>query len=133
MKEITVKAVDENLGAIQDFISVELESIQCPIKICRQFSIVAEELFANIAHYAYTGEAGFAVVRLGINGKEITLEFEDMGLPYNPLEKPDPDITASAEERPIGGLGVYMVKKIMDTVRYCHDGGTNKLIMTKDM
>jgi anti-sigma regulatory factor (Ser/Thr protein kinase) len=131
MKELKIEARIENLDTILAFVNVELEKVQCSPKIRRQIFIVTEELFVNIAHYAYTPALGFAIIRIMVSESEICLEFEDSGRPYNPLAKVDPDITASAEDRPIGGLGIFMVKKIMDTVEYRYDGDRNLLLIKK--
>jgi anti-sigma regulatory factor (Ser/Thr protein kinase) len=131
MKELKIEARTESLDKVLDFINVELEAARCPQKIRRQLFIAAEEIFVNIAYYAYGPETGSALVRIKNDKNEIWLEFEDSGKPYNPLEKADPDITASAEERPIGGLGIFMVKKIMDTVEYRHENNKNILKIKK--
>ncbi|MCL1806983.1 MAG: ATP-binding protein [Oscillospiraceae bacterium] len=122
MKELHIDAKPENLDAVLAFIEAELASV--PDKVLSQIAIAAEEIFVNIAHYAYAPETGGAVVRVR-SGGEITIEFEDGGKPYNPLAKEDPDVTLGAEERKIGGLGVYMVKKMMDSVEYRRDNGKN--------
>ena len=131
MKELKLDAVPENLDAVLDFVNAELEAIDCSSKTQSQIAIAVEEIFVNIAHYAYNPEIGAACVRVSVSANELRLIFEDSGKPYNPLEKPDPDITASAADRPIGGLGIFMVKKIMDTVDYHYENGMNLLTMTK--
>jgi anti-sigma regulatory factor (Ser/Thr protein kinase) len=88
-----------------------------------------EEIFVNIAHYAYTPETGSVTIRMSVQ-ENIVIEFEDSGKPYNPLEKEDPDIKASAEEREVGGLGIFMVKKIMDKVEYRREGNKNILTIS---
>lgn len=131
MKELQLDAVIENLDAVLSFINAELEAMDCSLKIQNQIALAAEEIFVNIANYAYNPETGHARVRVKASGGELRLIFEDSGKPYNPLAKPDPDITGSAHERPIGGLGILMVKNIMDTVEYCYENGKNLLTMTK--
>jgi len=131
MKDLKLDAVPENLDTVLDFVNTELKAIDCHAKTQNQIAIAVEEVFVNIAHYAYNPEVGPARVCVSLSGGELRLVFEDSGKPYNPLEKADPDITASAEDRPIGGLGVFMVKKIMDTVDYQYDNGLNRLTMTK--
>ena len=95
--------------------------------------IAIDEIFGNIAHYAYGDKVGKATVRIEEydNPKAIGITFIDSGVAYNPLEKEDPDITLSAEEREIGGLGIYMVKKNMDTMEYEYSQGQNKLLIKK--
>lgn len=131
MKELIVDAVIENLGTVLDFVSSELEANECSMKMQTQIAIAVEEIFVNIANYAYNPEIGGAVIRVSV-GDEVVIEFEDKGVPYNPLEKGDPDITAEAEEREIGGLGIFMVKNIMDEVEYRYEAGKNILIIKKE-
>ncbi|MDR2759706.1 MAG: SpoIIE family protein phosphatase, partial [Spirochaetaceae bacterium] len=130
-KELNIEALSKNLDKVLDFVNAELEKMDCPLKTQRQIDIAIEEIFVNIAHYAYNPETGFAVIRIKTGFNEIRFEFEDRGDPYDPLVKSDPDIGASAEDRPIGGLGVFMVKKIMDTVEYRYEGSKNLLALTK--
>ena len=131
MKELKLDAVPENLDKVLVFINTELEAIDCPPKTQNQIAIAAEEVFVNIAHYAYNPEVGPARVCVSLSGGELRLVFEDSGKPYNPLEKADPDITAPADDRPIGGLGIFMVKKIMDSVEYSRKDGKNVLVIGK--
>lgn len=130
MKEMIIDAAIENLDTVLDFINSELEDSGCPMKLQTQISIAVEEIFVNIARYAYNPEIGGVVIRISV-GDEIAIEFEDKGVPYNPLEKSDPDITANSEEREIGGLGIFMVKKIMDKVEYIHKDNKNLLVIRK--
>ena len=133
MKEITLEARVENLDRVLTFLDTELEELECPIKEQTMLDIALEEMFVNVAHYAYTPEVGIVNIRLEVLeeplGVEITLT--DSGVPYDPLAKADPDITLSAEEREIGGLGIYMVKKSMDEVAYKHENGQNIFSMKK--
>lgn len=133
MKELQLDAVLENLDTVLDFLNAELEAMECSPKMQNQIAIAAEEVFVNIARYAYNPETGPARLRFEASAGELRLIFEDSGKPYNPLERADPDITASAQDRPIGGLGIFMVKKIMDTVEYRYENGVNQLTMTKAM
>lgn len=130
MKELTIEATLERLDEVLDFVNAELEENGCDMKIETQVGIAVEEIFVNIAHYAYNPEIGGAVIRISV-GDEIIIEFEDKGVPYNPLIKIDPDITKNAEEREIGGLGIFMVKKIMDSVEYHHVDNKNVLTIKK--
>lgn len=130
---ITVPAAAESIDKITEFINAELEKLDCPKKTQKQIDIAADEIFSNIAHYAYESKDGSAEIRLekSDNPKAVTLTFTDSGIPYNPLEKPDPDVTLSADEREIGGLGIYIVKKTMDEVNYERKDGKNILSVTK--
>lgn len=130
MKELIVDATAENLDTVLDFVSQELEANDCSMKLQTQIAIAVEEIFVNIAHYAYNPLVGGAVIRVAVDN-EVVIEFEDKGAPYNPLEKEDPDITTGVDEREIGGLGIFMVKKIMDTVEYRHDDNKNVLVIRK--
>ena len=134
MKEITVKAADEELDNVIAFVTGELEAYDCPMKTQMQIEVAVEELFVNIAHYAYTPETGDATIKVDISdSREAAITFIDSGTPYDPLAKPDPDVTLSAEERQIGGLGIYMVKKSMDDVRYEYKDGKNILTIVKKL
>ena len=135
MRSITVKASDDNLSQVMEFVDGQLEELDCPMKIQMKIDIDVEELFVNIAHHAYASETGDA--EIGFEASEdrssVTITFADSGVPYDPLAKSDPDITLSAEERQIGGLGIYMVKKSMDKVEYEHTDGRNILKITKKL
>ncbi len=93
-------------------------------------SIAADEIFSNIARYAYYPETGEAIVRICVDD-DITVEFEDCGIAYNPLSAQSPDITLSADEREIGGLGLFMVKNLMDSVEYKRAANKNILTIKK--
>jgi anti-sigma regulatory factor (Ser/Thr protein kinase) len=107
-----------------------MEASDCPIKQQTQIAIAVEEIFVNICHYAYSPLVGGVSIRI-FAGDQVTIEFADKGTPYNPLLKADPDVTATAEERAIGGLGIFMVKKIMDAVEYRHEDNKNILVIRK--
>ena len=130
MKELFIGAKTENLDAVLDFIGGELEAADCSMKMQSQIAIAAEEIFVNIAHYAYKPEVGGALIRVNV-GDEVMIEFEDKGKPFNPLDKDDPDVTIGAEEREVGGLGIFMVKNMMDAVEYRHEDGKNILLIKK--
>lgn len=133
MKELTVPATLEKLDAVQAFIEGELEENGCPMKAVMQISIAVEEIYVNIAHYAYHPEIGEATIRCCVGGDplQVTVQFLDHGKPFDPLAKQDADTTLSAEERDIGGLGILMVKKSMDDVAYEYRDGCNILTLKK--
>ena len=135
MKELVVDAKIENLEQVLDFVNGELEAAGCFMKVQVQLDITVEEIFVNIAHYAYEGGVGKAVIRMHIQEepKAVEIIFMDWGMPYNPLEREDPDVTLSAEDRQIGGLGIYMVKKSIDDVSYEYKDGQNILIIQKKL
>ncbi len=133
MSEITVEAVVANLDRVLAFVDEELEALDCPMKIQMQIDIAVEELFVNIAHYAYA-DVGNATIRMEASEetpRAVDITLIDSGFPYNPLAKEDPDVTLSAEERQIGGLGIYMVKKSMDGMFYEYRDGQNVLRIRK--
>ncbi len=133
MNEITVSADRSHLEDVQRFIETELEPVNCPIKIRMQIALAVEEIFVNISDYAYHPGIGFVTIRSTIQKDKpaITIQFRDQGKPYNPLKKIDADITLNAEDRTIGGLGILLVKKTMDSVRYDYQDGTNILTIEK--
>ena len=135
MKELNIAATVENIEAVTDFVNEQLEAIDCPMKAQMQIDIAIDELFGNIAHYAYNPEVGDATVRVEVTEDPlaVVITFIDNGIPYDPLAKEDPDTTLSAEERTIGGLGIYMVKKSMDDVSYEYKDGKNILKIRKNI
>ncbi len=135
MKELTVSATLDNLSAVQDFIERELEQNDCPMKAIMQISVAVEEIYVNIAHYAYNPSVGKATIRCEVGGEpvHVTIQFMDSGTPFDPLAKKDADTTLSAEERGIGGLGILMVKKSMDQVDYAYESGKNILTIRKEL
>ena len=135
MKELTIAATVENIETVTDFINEQLERLDCPMKAQMQIDIDIDELFGNIAHYAYNPEIGQATVRVEVIDEplSVVITFIDNGVPYDPLAKADPDTTLSAEERKIGGLGIYMVKKSMDEITYEYKDGQNILKIKKNL
>ena len=128
MNELIIEAKLENLDTVLDFINEKIDD--CSAKIQNQIRIVVDEIFSNIARYAYHPKVGGAVVRIAV-GDDIIIEFEDNGTPYNPLDQVDPDVSLSAEEREIGGLGLFMVKNLMDSVEYRREENRNILTIKK--
>lgn len=135
MNELTIPATLENMEPIQTFVESELERNDCPMKAMVQISVAVEEIYVNIARYAYNPEIGEATVRCAVGGDplQVTIQFLDHGKPFNPLAKEDADTTLSAEERDIGGLGILMVKKSMDQVDYEYKDGKNILTIHKKL
>ena len=129
----TFPAKVEALSDVLGFVDRILESYECPMKIQTAICVAIEEVFVNVAHYAYGDGEGDMVLGIGFDEKsrEITFRMTDKGIPFDPLKKPDPDITLSAEEREIGGLGIFITKKTMDTVTYAYENGENILTMIK--
>lgn len=133
LKELNLPAVPENLEQVITFVEENLTQYGCPVKVQMQVTLAVEEIFVNIASYAYDPEVGPATVRLEITEEplEVVITFTDRGRPYDPLQRGEPDISLSAEEREIGGLGILLVKKTMDDVQYEYSGGRNILRIVK--
>ena len=98
-------------------------------ELANKLDMSAEEVYANIAFYAYPEKSGMVEVQLKKSDDNILMEFRDEGIEYNPLEKPDPDINLPPEERPLGGLGIFMIKKIADVISYKRENNKNILTM----
>ncbi|MBR6337270.1 MAG: ATP-binding protein [Ruminococcus sp.] len=133
MKELTVLAKTDKLDEIMEFVNSELEAANCSMKVQMQVELAVEEIFVNIANYAYTPKEGTATISVDLTGDGALLRivFKDSGTPYDPLAKEDPDVTLSAQDRAIGGLGIFMTKKSMDNVSYEYKDGQNILTLEK--
>lgn len=118
----------ENLEQVSAFVENTLKRFQVPGKIQTKMNIAVDEIFSNIVRYS---GAQKAAVECNVREKEVTLVFTDDGRPYDPTEKPDPDTTASADERDMGGMGIFIVKKFMDSVKYTYHDARNILTLTK--
>lgn len=134
--KLTLEATVENLERVTEFVDRQLEKMGCPAKIRMQMNIAVDELFGNIAHYAYPKGKGMAAVEIEPSMREgeaaaVVVTFTDWGVPYNPLLQEEPDVTLSAEERQIGGLGLHIVKKSMDDISYEYKEGRNILKIRK--
>lgn len=133
-REMTIEAELSNLDEVLAFVDAHLEEAGCGMKEQMQLDVAVEEIYVNIAHYAYVPQTGTAKISVDIDTdkRQIVVEFRDSGVEFDPLAKPDPDTTLSAEERQIGGLGIYMVKKSMDDVTYSRENGENILTLYKN-
>ena len=133
MKELKLDATVENIEVVTDFVNEQLEALGCPMKAQMQIDVAIDELFGNIAYYAYNPDVGEATVRVEVveDPLAVIITFIDKGIPYDPLAKADPDVTLSLEEREIGGLGIFMVKKSMDEITYEYKDGQNILAIKK--
>ena len=131
--EIELDAKVENLTLATEFIEAFLEKVDHSMKAMMQINIAIDEIFTNIASYAYS--FGIGKVKLKVKMSDdpyaVVITFIDNGIPYDPLAKEDPDVTLSAEDRQIGGLGIFMAKKLMDEITYEHRDGKNILVMKK--
>lgn len=132
---LRIPAKVDQLHEVLAFIDTHLEECGCPLKTQMQIDVSVEELFVNIASYAYQSGNGEAEIIMTIveDPREVEFEFRDGGIPFDPVNKQDPDVTLSAEERQIGGLGIYMVKKYMDEIRYTRENGFNILTIRKKL
>ena len=129
----TFPAKVEALSDVLGFVEQTLEDCGCPMKIQIAVSVAIEEVFVNIAGYAYGDGEGDMTLGIDFDeeAREITFRMTDKGVPFDPLQNPDPDITLSAEEREIGGLGIFITKKTMNEIRYAYENGENILTMVK--
>jgi len=134
MKEMSLPAKTENVQAVIDFVTAELEPSACPLKARMQIELAVEEIFVNIANYAYRPEVGEATVRCAVDQEplQVVIQFLDRGKPYNPLAKKDADTSLPVEEREIGGLGILLVKKSIDSIDYEYKDGKNILTIKKN-
>lgn len=135
MRELTLDAIAENIPVVTAWVDEQLKQLNCPMKVQMQIDIAIDELFSNIAFYAYKSKAGSATVRFELeeNPKAVLITFIDQGIPYDPLTKADPNTKLPIEERETGGLGIFMVKKTMDEVSYEYKDGQNILTIKKNI
>ena len=133
MTNKTFPAKTESLSAVLGFVEETLEGFACPMKLQMAICVAIEEVFVNVAHYAYPDSEGDMSLQIGFDeqSRAITFRMTDRGIPFDPLKKPDPDITLSAEEREVGGLGIFIAKKTMDSLTYTYENGENILTMIK--
>ena len=135
MNELVIEASRENLLKVQSFIDEQREEYGCPMVTLTTINIAVEEIFVNIANYAYAPETGNAVIQVIMHDDPPSAEisFIDSGMQYNPLKKPDPDTTLALGQRRIGGLGIYMVKNSMDDITYEYKDSKNILTIKKNL
>lgn len=129
----TFPAKTDALPDVLAFVEETLEGYGCSMKIQTAVCVAIEEVFVNVAHYAYGEGEGDVDVSISFDelNRNVTFRIADKGIEFDPLKKKDPDITLSAEEREIGGLGIFITKKTMDTVTYAYENGENVLTMVK--
>lgn len=134
ISELSIEATIENLEKVEEFIDENLDKCNFSTKRMSQIKISVEEIYVNIAHYAYSPNTGMAKISVDINqdDKYMEIVFIDQGKPYNPLEKKDPDVKLKVSERQMGGLGIYMTKKLMDDISYEYSHGKNILTLKKN-
>lgn len=131
MDKLVVPAALERLRSVVGFVETAVKAAGCKKEDLDKILVSVDELFTNIAQYAYGEGGGECEIALEIADGVVSVRFTDSGIPYNPLSKKDPDVTLTAEERDIGGLGIYMVKKSMDAMEYERRDGKNILTIRK--
>lgn len=131
LRELKIEAKKENLDQVQKFVQDYMTEKGFDESDKMKADVVVEEIFVNICSYAYDGKEGPCTIQQSFEDDKITINFIDSGKEYNPLNKEDPDISLPADDRPIGGLGIYMTKKMMDNVTYEYNNNQNKLTITK--
>ena len=131
--EITIEAETSEIEKALDFISEKTGNLPFPLKEKNRIEIAVDEIVSNIVNYAYDDGKGSVSIKTESDSDGITITVTDSGIPYNPLEKEDPDITLSADERRIGGYGIFIVKNIMDNVGYDYKDGKNIFTMRKNI
>ena len=135
MQELVIEAKLENLDEVNNFVNNSIAEIDCSRKSVMQLGVIVEEIFVNIASYAYPKAVGLVTIQSEVqeNPATITLTFIDSGVEYNPLVEKDPDLELSVEERQIGGLGIFLVKSMVEKISYSYEGGKNILTLTKNL
>ena len=134
MTELKIEAKTERLPDVSGWLEEQLEKGNCPPKLMMKLELLVEELFVNIASYAYGPEGGDAVFQADFPREGLfRLSIRDWGMPFDPLKKEDPDITLPAEKRDVGGLGVFLVKKLADRIDYAYTDGQNVVTIEKDL
>ena len=135
MRSITVPANDEDPGLVTAFVEEELERYGCSSRTLYQIEVAIEEIFVNIVSYAGLSEADGVEVRCEVLEEplRVVVQFLDGGTPFDPLAKEDPDTSVEGNMEREGGLGIFMVKKMMDEVSYTYENGKNTLTIRKDL
>ena len=129
-KMLSVNPTMETVSQVAAFVEEQLEAFAVPAKLSTKLMVAVDEVYSNIVRYSGASEAQ---VRIMKEADTLRLVFRDNGKPYNPLDAEEPDVTASAEDRAIGGLGIFMVRKMMDAVDYEYAGGMNKVTLTANL
>ncbi|MDR2739614.1 MAG: ATP-binding protein [Treponema sp.] len=130
-RETTLPATLDDLDRLLEWVKAALDAYACPAGTSQQLMMVTEEIFVNIANYAYPEKTGDVTVRIGRAGEAFAIQFEDGGEFFDPLDWPNPKIKGSIEERKVGGLGIYLVKTMTDHADYRWLDGRNQLTIFK--
>lgn len=131
MRQLSVEAAVQNIEPVTQFVNAELRAHRCSEKSRLQLDVAIDEIFGNIAQYAYAGEKGNVTVQIDIKDGVAMITFLDEGVCFNPLLAEEPDVSLDAGARTIGGLGIFLVKKTMDSFEYERRAGQNVLTLTK--
>ena len=132
---ISSDAVPENFAAVQEKVRELLEPFSCSMRTLLELDMIVEEVFINIANYAYKDHKGLVRIDLSLaeDGRSLEMTFRDSGIPYDPLQKETPDLSSPAEQRAIGGLGIFLVQKYSDSLSYHYIDGENRLTIRKKL
>ena len=133
MKTLQTEAKIENLQLVLSFLEEYLEAMDCSPRMTMQLQVALEEMYTNICFYAYVPDSGDVLLLLDNRGSVLKIYLIDRGVEFDPTAKEDPDVSLDASQRPIGGLGIYMVKKIVDRMIYRRINGLNVLCLVKDI
>ena len=135
MDKLQIVANEKNLDTVNEFVNAKLDDVECLPQTRMQIELAVEEIFINIASYAYRPDEGPVTIRVTVEDAPIRviLTFIDKGKPFDPVAKKDADVTLPPEEREIGGLGIFLVKKTMDSVKYEYKDGQNILTVVKNV
>ena len=133
MEEITLTASVDQIKKVVEFVNDFLKKADCSERSRIQIDVAIDEIFGNIALYAYEPDTGPVTVRVDTedDSSRVAITFIDRGKPFDPLTSKEPDFTKPVKERGIGGMGLFMVKKTMDDVSYCFRDGQNILTIRK--
>ena len=133
MKSLEIEASLQNLDQVLEFLEEQLFDAGCSMKAAMQLQLAAEEIFVNIASYAYAPGVGDAEISVCVADGAAEITFVDSGVAYDPVHRADPNLNLTADEREVGGLGIFMVKKTMDDMRYAYRDGKNVLTIRKKL
>jgi anti-sigma regulatory factor (Ser/Thr protein kinase) len=135
MHKLILTAKIENLNKVFDFLDAQLSSLAYNMKAKLQLELSIEEAYVNISKYAYTSDKGEVEILSSVDEDplQITVQFVDSGIPYNPLKTEDPDLCTDTEEKELGGLGIFLIKKNVDNIKYKYHNGKNILTLQKKL
>ena len=133
MEILTVKAIPQSIDIVTAFADRIMTEHECSGIIKAKISIVIDEIVSNISSYAYPDGGGELEFSIGVSEGSVIMTFTDMGQPFDPLKNPDPDVSIPTSKKQVGGLGIFMTKKMMDSVAYRYDDGKNILTITKKL